>query len=76
MRKGTNQMAGTPKARHPTPSPGLGSIFQLSLHPGEAESTTGYFLSPPLAFAWLYESFFVTGLGAWGPVVYRKEREP
>lgn len=43
MRKGTNQMAGTPKARHPTPSPGLGSIFSCPFTRGEAESTAGYF---------------------------------
>lgn len=56
------------KATILTPSPGLGVFSAL---PEGAESTAGYFYPFPLALL----SYFVTGLGAGGPV-YRKEREP
>ena len=61
--------------------PGLGGIFQLSLSTRERGGVARLsqpqdIFIPSCCFCLVIRGFFVTGLGAWGLVVYRKEREP
>ena len=61
VRKGTDQMAGAPKAHNPTLSPDLAVFFSCPERGCKTESTAGYFYPLPLLLLSYTKVFLLQG---------------